>query len=266
MDSSHLPGFRPSPRNCGAALEFDGDTPGTLARQAVRLPRRLRTDRPNLPEMDFTRTPPLKNGTASSSPQAAPLQAIRGAKAYLAAWLREAESRAPPACRQARSSCINGGGPGRGIERLFRGAPQSRVFVHYVDPGCQRAIAHAARLCASVTASISFRQGNPLSLGPRMSAPHYIWSFGLFDYLDHSNSVGLLQRVCGPQLPPGANSWRATFPPIRPQRPTSNSAGWAVHDRNAAQLAASGTRSGRPPVRNPDRAGARRSHSVSPSV
>ena len=163
--------------------------------------------------------------------QAAP-RAVRNRKTYFHAWLREAETSRHDGLKELRLFNV-GSGPARDVCEYFESTPESRIICTCVDHD-SNAIAHASTVCASQSDKVHFQQANALKFRPIVT-PHFIWSAGLFDYLD-DRLFAVLRRRLWRMLAPGGEIVIGNFSSANPTRAYMELGGWQLNERDPAQL------------------------------
>ncbi len=128
-----------------------------------------------------------------------------------------------------------GSGPARDIAEFFTKNPTAKMTFHCVDMD-ENAITYAQNVCQNLTANqATFHHSNIFRFKNNQTYD-FIWSAGLFDYLDDQKFIFLLKRLLA-MLKPGGTIIIGNFSPANTARQYMEFGEWFLYHRNEEKLA-----------------------------
>ncbi len=125
-------------------------------------------------------------------------------------------------------------GPGRDVLEYLERVKHPRCRIHCVDQD-QHALSYAETLCAPFQEYVQFIRSNAFRFKPSTTY-RFIWSAGLFDYLNDDQFRFLLKRLLT-MLDEEGEVIVGNFSPVNPSRAYMEVVGdWHLIHRNATQL------------------------------
>ncbi len=127
-----------------------------------------------------------------------------------------------------------GSGPARDITEFFTKNPAAKMTFHCVDMD-KNAITYAQNICQNLTADqVTFHNSNIFRFKSDQNYD-FIWSAGLFDYLDDKKFIFLFKRFLA-MLKPGGTIIIGNVSPTNTSRPYMEFGEWFLHHRNKNEL------------------------------